>query len=98
MTDEDLIYVDKLDEAVRLWSGKTWRDTGTSDYVDFATFIGFPNWDSEGDYIVDHRKPEIRRIIDMIIGPHGKTILKILTVQAERNEASQLSQMDTNLE
>lgn len=97
-TDADLSYSDKLDNAVCLWAGKEWEDTRTADYVAFATFIGFPNRENEGDFIVDHRKPEIRRIIDMITGPHGKTILKVLAVQAERNETTQPRRMETYLE
>jgi hypothetical protein len=52
----------------------------TKDMYDFAEFIGYPH--KEGaDLIVDTKNPDVKAIIDLINGPNGNTILKILDIR-----------------
>lgn len=60
------------------------------DFFEFATLIGHP-YEKEkygsGSQIVDINKPEVRNIIDLINGPNGNAILKILEIRHnDRNE------------
>jgi hypothetical protein len=54
------------------------------DFYEFAAFIGYP-YENEKygstSMIVDISKPEVRNVIDLINGPNGNAILKILEIR-----------------
>lgn len=85
----DTSYLNKLTLAIQKWKKKKsvkliedGKDDGiTDDYISFAAFIGYPNPKLDGSWIVDISKPEIQQIIDLINGPHGNTVLKIMEVR-----------------
>jgi hypothetical protein len=54
---------------------------------EFAKLIGYPrnphggNYDPTSPYIVDVSNPAVRRVIDVINGPYGDAVLKILEIR-----------------
>lgn len=50
------------------------------DLYAFAQFLGFPH---KGGHhlVVDTENPEVRRLIDLINGPNGDAILKMLEIR-----------------
>lgn len=54
------------------------------DFFEFAAFIGHPYEEEKygsGNMIVDTDRSEVRNIIDLINGPNGNAILKILEIR-----------------
>ena len=84
MSWENNAYRDELDAAM----DKAGYETGvlSTSYSKFAAFLGYPNPEHKNHYIVDVSKPEVRRLIDMINGPYGHAVLKMLEIKHKERE------------
>lgn len=70
-----------LASAILKWRGFDVRSSlVTKDFYEFATFIGHPSIEGSGRVVPTH-KPEVRHLIDLINGPNGHTILKMLEIR-----------------
>lgn len=73
-----------LQKAIIRWRGYDNRSQLVArDMHEFAVFIGYPHnpHGSVHSKIVDTENPDVQRLIDLINGPNGNTILKMLKVK-----------------
>lgn len=76
--------------AILKWRGFDRRSSLTvRDFIEFAAFIGHPTTGDAGKVVPTH-KPEVRHLIDLINGPNGYAILKMLEIRNNDNDASNL--------
>lgn len=101
MTPELFKMREKLDFVVCKWTGKDYHSTTPSDYIAFAKYIGYPNWNKKekaptrGRFIVDIDNPKIQQIIELACGPHTLTILKMVHIRAKMNDQSKRTKNNT---
>jgi hypothetical protein len=80
-----------LQRAITQWLKTANRDAQKiriHDMMEFGHLIGHPhNPHSKSQKIIDTDNPEVRRLIDLINGPNGHTIVKMLMarVQDDKN-------------
>jgi len=79
----------KLRAAIKVWLKSIGRDDSLiriNDMLEFGQIIGHPhNPYHEHQKIIDTNNPEVRRIIDLINGENGKTIVKVLVARNARS-------------
>lgn len=72
----------KLKTAISKWRGiDPLRYLTMKDYQEFTELLGHPMNEQSRDRWDIFSKPEVQRLIEMINGPHGHTILKILEIK-----------------
>ena len=62
--------------------------------VQFAAFLGDP-YDGERTAYVNIHNPDVLNKIDMILGPHGMTILKMWKAQQEPDDGASKATQET---
>jgi hypothetical protein len=74
-----------IQNAIMKWRGYPSKASlMPKDFYEFAAFIGYPHKTKNmpsTSMLVDISKPEVRNVIDLINGPNGNAILKILEIR-----------------
>lgn len=69
-------------KAWRLWAKETGKGETTRSLYEFADYLGDP-WYGDRNDIVNMDNPIVRRRVELLTGPNGYTMLKVLLVQKE---------------
>jgi len=81
MPTDLLVYRNKLDAIIEIWTGESFENLDSERYIKFAKFIGHPFRHDDARYIVDISKPEVQQILDTLHGPHTKALLKVMEIR-----------------
>lgn len=70
-------------QALDLWKAEVgWQSNDYEAVFAFAAALGDP-YEVGRDQIINTDNPEVMRKIDMILGPNGTTLLKVMIIQAK---------------
>jgi hypothetical protein len=75
------VYISPIERAILKWRGYDARSSVTNkDYCEFGVFIGKPYdpFNLKDRRIINYDDPEVKRIVDMINGENGHTVLAVI--------------------